>query len=301
MATGADAGGPPLVRVFDAATGTERFTFLAYDSNFTGGVRVALGDVNGDGITDIVTAPGAGGGPLVKVFSGADGSLLVSFNAYAAAFQNGLFVAVGDVNRDGLADIITGPDAGGGPLVSVFSGRDASLLSSFNAYDIAFHGGVRVAAGDLNGDGFADIITAPGAGGGPLVKVFSGKDGTDLMAFNAYDAAFPNGLFVAVGDVNGDGRPDIVTAPGVGGGPLVRVSDGRDGTNLVSFNAYDLSYRGGTHVAVADLTGDGRAEIIVGTGAGSAPHARVLDAMTLAELDSFFAYDRAFGLFVAGK
>ena len=75
MITGADAGGGPHVRVFDGATGVERFGFFATDTAFTGGVRVAAGDVTGDGIADVLTALGPGGNQ-VDVFDGVTGSSL---------------------------------------------------------------------------------------------------------------------------------------------------------------------------------------------------------------------------------
>src|SRR6185295_14733058 len=74
--TGADAGGGPDVKVFDATTGQLRFGFFAYDANFTGGVRVAAGDVNGDGVPDIICAAGPGGGPNVTIFDGRNGQRL---------------------------------------------------------------------------------------------------------------------------------------------------------------------------------------------------------------------------------
>src|SRR5262249_12560847 len=128
-ATGADAGGGPHVRVFNP-DGTLRFSYLAYPAGFTGGVRVATADVDGDGIQDIITAAGPGGGPHVKVFSGADGHLLASFFAYGPSFTGGVFVAAGDVNQDGKADIIVGPGAGGGPHVKVI---DATKLGQIQA------------------------------------------------------------------------------------------------------------------------------------------------------------------------
>src|SRR5262249_28422187 len=154
---GADAGGGPQVTVFDTAGHAVR-SFQAYAAGFRGGVRVAVGDVTGDGVPDIVTAPGQGGGPDVRVFDGATGALVREVLAYGAGFTGGVNVAVGDVNSDGVADIITGADAGGGPHVKVFSGADGTVLQSFFAYDAGFLGGVRVAAGDVNGDGFADVI-----------------------------------------------------------------------------------------------------------------------------------------------
>src|SRR6476620_6917394 len=82
LAAGADAGALPHVRLFDALTGSVKGEFLAYDSAFRGGVHVAVGDVNGDGVPDYVTAPGVGGGPHIKAFNGRDLTLLASFLAY---------------------------------------------------------------------------------------------------------------------------------------------------------------------------------------------------------------------------
>src|SRR5262249_52273873 len=138
------------------------------------------------------------GGPHVKVFSGADGSLLRSFFAFDAAFRGGVRVAAGDVNDDGVADIVTGAGPGGGPHVIVFSGADGSVLKGFMAYDPAFRGGVFVAAGDVNGDGKADIVTGAGAGGSPHVLAFSGADNAVLHSFLAYDQHFAGGVRVAV-------------------------------------------------------------------------------------------------------
>ena len=115
--TAAGAGGGPHVRAFSLAAGaiTELASFLAYAPLFTGGVNVAVGDVNGDGIEDIVTGAGAGAGPHLRVFSMAGGSPResASFSAYDPAFTGGVFVAVGDVNDDGIDDIIAGPGPGG--------------------------------------------------------------------------------------------------------------------------------------------------------------------------------------------
>ncbi len=188
MIAGADAGGGPHVRVLNGITGAEDLGFLAYDASFAGGVRVATGDISGDGTPDIITAPGTGGGPHVRVFDGVTGQQLLgtvgSFFAYGLGFTGGVFVAAGDVNGDGRDDVITAAGAGGGPHVRVLSGVDGTQLHSFFAYGAGFSGGVTVAAGDVNADGKADIITGPGPGGGPHVRVFSGVDLTDSAGFS---------------------------------------------------------------------------------------------------------------------
>src|SRR5262245_58392528 len=157
--------------------GSVRFDLQPYNSTFRGGVSVAVGDVTGDGVRDVVTAPGMSGGPHVKVFDGQTGQEVAGFMAYNPAFTGGVSVAVGNVNGDGTADIITGAGPGGGPHVRVFSGASGQELIGFMAYNPNFTGGVSVAAGDTNGDGRAEIVTGAMAGGGPHVKVFSGANG----------------------------------------------------------------------------------------------------------------------------
>jgi hypothetical protein len=303
--TGADAGGGPHVRVFDAATGVVKFNLFPYASNFTGGVRVAAGDVTGDGVTDVITGAGPGGGPHVRVFDGLTGQAVSgpvgSFFPYATTFTGGVNVASADVNADGFDDIITGADAGGGPHVRVFSGRDGSDLRSFFPYATTFTGGVRVAAGDVNGDAQADIITAPGAGGQPQVRVFSGADNAELFSVLAF-GNFTGGVNVAAGDVNGDGRADVIAGAGAGGGPNVRVFSGVDGSQLQNFLAYGAAFRGGVRVGTADTDGDGRLDILTAAGPGGGPHVRSFDGLSVTVLDEFFAYGTfAGGVFVGGQ
>ncbi len=228
FAVGAGAGGGPEVKVYDALTGLIKFDFFAFAPTFTGGVSVAIGDVNGDGVPDIITGAGSGGGPHVKVFSGVDGHLLQSFFAYNSSFTGGVFVAAADVNGDGKADIVTGAGAGGGPEVRVFSGANNALLADFFAYAPIFGGGVRVAASDVNGDGHADIITGPGFSGGPEVKVISGATQGLIFDFDAFSASYTGGLTVAGGDLDGDGKAEMIVGQSQGSGALVRTFSGID-------------------------------------------------------------------------
>jgi streptogramin lyase len=302
-ATGPDAGGGPDVRLFDSATGQQVAELAAYATAFEGGVRVAVGDVDGDGIPDIITAPGPSGGPDLRVFDGVTGSLIMEFMAYDPRFRGGVNVAAGDVNGAGVADIITAPDQGGGPDVRVWDGETGKLIQEFMAYNPAFLGGVRVAAGDVNGDGHADIITAPGVSGGPEIKVFDGASGAVLADFYAYDPHFLGGVYVAAGDVSGDGHADIVTSPGAGGGPDVGVFSGANFALTDEFAAYASSFQGGVRVAVVpDINGDGKADIVTAPGPNGGPDVRVFDGTTAELLDEYYAYSPNFlgGVFVGG-
>ena len=241
IVTAAGPGGGPHVRVLSGVDFHDLFSFYAFEPSFSGGVNVALGDIDGDGTPDIIAGSGPGGNGHVRVFSGKDLHELASFLAYAPSFAGGVFVAAGDIDGDGRADIITGAGAevGGSPHVRVFSGVDLHELASFYAYAPIFSGGVRVAAGDVDGDGHSDIITGAGVGGGPHVRVFSGADLHELASFYAYAPAFTGGISVAAGDIDGDGHADIITGAGPGGGPEVHVFSGVDVHN--AFMAFGLS------------------------------------------------------------
>jgi hypothetical protein len=281
---------------------------------FRGGVRVAYADVNGDGILDVITAPGQGGGPHVKVFSGANFQPLLSpigsFMAYDINFRGGVYVAAADVDGDGLADVITGAGFGGGPHVRVFSGLDGHVISELMAFTSNFRGGVTVAAGDFNADGFADVVAGAGPGGGPHVKVFDIRTGLLLLNLFAYDVNFHGGVFVSAGDVDGDGRADLVTGAGAGGGSHVRVFNSLGGFGVSSFFAYsntfgsaqyvgDSNYTGGVRMTVQDADGDGRADILAVPGRGGKPTARFYSALG-SPLGSANLFDSSFlgGIFV---
>jgi hypothetical protein len=246
----ARAGGLPEVRVFSGTDLHELHSFLAFNAGFSGGVSVAAGDIDGDGRADIITGAGPGGLPQVRIFSGTDLHELYSVVPYNTTFRGGVNVAAGDVDGDGRTDIVIGAGPGGGPQLMVLSGVDRHVIASFFAYDSTFHGGVSVAAGDVDGDGRSDLITGAGPGGGPHVKVFSGADQHLLASFFAYDPAFGGGVRVAAGDVDADGRIDVITIPGPSGVPQVRVFSGVDS---MCWGTSRVCYRDGVSVA---STGD---------------------------------------------
>jgi hypothetical protein len=260
FAIGAGAGGGPEVVVYNAATGGIVSAFFAFTPTFMGGVQVAVADINGDGVPDIICAAGAGGGPQVIVVDGtklnqiqangqiANSALISSFFAYAPTFTGGVNVAAAVVN--GKPEIVLGAGATGGPQVLVIDGTKvaqvqsngmiapAAVLASFFAYTPTFTGGVRVAIGDVNGDKVADIICGPGAGGGPQVIVVDGTKFSQLLSngqianaallasFFAFQPTFTGGVFVSGGVTGSNGQFNLIVSQDAGGSPLVEILNG---------------------------------------------------------------------------
>jgi hypothetical protein len=309
LAVGADAGVLPEVKVYDAQTGALKFDFLAFASSFRGGVRVTVGDVEADGIFDIICAAGPGGGPEVRVFSGLTGALVQDFFAFTPTFAGGVYVAAGDVNGDGHADIICGAGATGGPQITVFSGANGAQLASFFAFPVFFTGGVRVAAGDLSGTGHADIIAGAGPGAAPEVAIYSGTTYLLESAFFAFPVNFAGGVYVAAGDLNHSGRASIVVGAGEGGLPQVNVFDGQSfqlasaffGATPLQLKADQSLVSPGVRVAV-DCEACPQPQIITGLSPFSSPQVDSFDAATLQLTSNFFAFNAVFqgGIFVGG-
>jgi hypothetical protein len=306
-------GGGPHTRTF-GATGSDLGGFMAYDPSLTSGIHVSRGDfftpaqngwaVGADGVDEIVTSVGAypAGSkthtlPRVTIFA-TDGQQLASFLAYDSGFGGGVYTAAGNLDGDPSNgdELVTAPGAGGGPHVKVWRikglGDNAGVLNGFYAYAPGFTGGVRVAVGNEIGDGKDDIVTAPGPGGGPHVRVFSPTpDGsaTGTPGFMAYDPTFTGGLSIAAT------ANRIVTGPGAGGGPHVKVFDGSGAAQGTGFMAYDPTFTGGVFVGLGNLDNDLTAEIVTGAGAGGGPHVKVFrQDGSMPFGTGFFAYDPNF-------
>jgi hypothetical protein len=245
-AVGANINAGIQVRLVDANTGAVRYQFNPFPG-FAGDVHTALGDVTGDGVADLLVAPGAGGGPVVKIYDGARGVELDPLLAFESAFRGGVQVATGDTDGDGTDEIIVGAGVGGGPRVRVLT-RAGDVRADWFAYDAALRGGVRVAAGDTDGDGRAEIVTGAGSAA-PHVRVFSSAGNQELANYFAYTPTLSGGVNVAAGDLDGDGRAEIVTGTG-SAAPHVQVWDGQTFAARASFYAGDASTRTGVGVAV---------------------------------------------------
>ena len=312
-AVGAKPGGGPLVRVYDRQTGAAIAAFFAFEPKFAGGVSVAVGDVTGDGVPDVVVAAGDGGHARVIVIDGTklnavgpDGqidpsAIVASFFAFGVEYTGGASLALARLTDGPGLNIVVGAGAGGGPRVRTFEWTPGAAggvtqlpgrIGDFFAFEPAFRGGVNVAAGDLDGLGRDDLIVGAGFGGGPVVAVFL-PDGTLRDKFFAGDPSLRGGVSVAAGYLDGSSTAQIVTATGPGGPAVVNVYQGVDLSLERSAPVFGGDFAGGATVSVGP-TADGEVRLVVGAGPGGGPRVRVLAADDLHGVDDFFAFDPAF-------
>jgi hypothetical protein len=270
VVTAPGKGGRADVRAFTGA-GAQESSF--YRDWFNGGYRVALGDVNGDGRLDYVLGSEDWGGPRVQVVDGKTGRELGSFDTGSGG-THGVHVAAGDVNGDGRAEIVTANATGLEPRVSIWPGVPGSNptpLRSFLAFDASANDGVEIAVGDLNGDGHADIAAITYAPAGPELRVFDGATLALLSDSFPFASAAPDSLRVAIGDVNADGKPDLIVAGDTPGGPQIEALTA-GGAPLFSLPGVS----NGESIAVGDVTGDGKPDIVVADGRSQDAHVTVL-------------------------
>lgn len=226
IVVGSGPGIATFVRVLDGVTLQEIFQITPFETTFTGGVFVSAGDLNGDGIADLVISPDQGGGPRVRVFNGTNFQVMADFLGIADPnFRGGARTAIGDVNGDGLGDLIVAAGFQGGPRVAGFDGRSVSqgtpvnIFNDFFAFEQDLRNGVYIAAGDIDGDGFAEVIAGGGPGGGPRILAFSGKGllaGQQQTVANFFGGDTENrgGVRITVKDLDGDSLGDLVVGDG---------------------------------------------------------------------------------------
>lgn len=266
-----------------------------------GGLRLAAGDVDGDGLDEIVAGLGTGGGGWMAVFDDAahGHALLRWIQVPWAAYNAGngeVWPAVGDLDGDGRAEIVAGLGSGGAGWYAIFddaAGGFAHLAwrrVSWADYNASGSGATHPAIANVDGVGAHEIILGLGTGGGGYLEVVDGAANgyahrtwirVDWAGYNTANGT----TFPAAGDLDGDGRAEIVAGLGTGGaGWLAVLEDAAGGFASLgwlrtSWGDYNASSGGETHPAIGNVDDDGRAEIVIGLGviAGAGGWFEVLD------------------------
>lgn len=246
----------PEARIFDLS-GKQIKSFGLFDSDYSGGLELALGDINNDGKSEILVCPASGHEPQVKAYD-SGGKILEDYLAFGNNFRGGCFIAAANVNNFDGDETIVGTGYGGGPHIKVF--KYGLEQSGFFGFGQALRTGVRVAAADLGADGQAEIIAFSNINY-PAEYVIFGADGHKISSKKIPEIN-SNGLSLAIGDFNDDGNKELAVAGGYGNEPIVFIFDsGGQLTDKIIYSQGD--YRGGLNLAAGDINNDKKDEIIV--------------------------------------
>jgi uncharacterized delta-60 repeat protein len=299
----ADQGGPPTVKIF-TPTGTLLRQFDAYGAAFTGGVRVALGDVNGDSVPDLFCAPGPGGSPIVNIFDGLTFNLIRQIQVYGLSFTRGVNIAVGNVRGNANLELVTAPDVGGAPFVNIFRVSDGSFLGQIQVFGPTFTLGVRLALGDVAGSSeHKEILVAAQAGGAPVVNIFDGSSGVKVKHFQWIASTYTPGLYLATGYTNTTGRVDLFVGAG-SGRSITNLDTGPTHPSILVRSIYPVGYDGGVRVGIVNYNGGVwfSDDVICVRGKNTFSVVSIFDGQTGELLSSFLAFDNSMtaGLLVAG-
>jgi hypothetical protein len=304
IAASAGFGGNPHVKTFDKNGMPTRFNRFVFDDKFRGGVSVALGDVDGDGKNEIITGAGRGGGPQVRIFK-ENGREIANFFTFAPSFRGGINVATGDVDYDGKDEVVVSQASEGEAWVKVYRINAArAIIGEWIAYGRNIECGADVAAGDVDGDGQDEIITGAGKGGGPHVRVFEASGRPLSGHFFAFDPKYREGISVASGDIDNDGKDEVaVSQSGAGQQSWLKTYRYDSAKTIVGeWKAFgDVLY--GARVALADINNDNKAELIASPSFGGPPFVQFFTPRGEALPNKFFVFDPAFlgGLNVTAK
>ncbi|WP_232056365.1 PQQ-dependent sugar dehydrogenase [Tuwongella immobilis] len=291
------AGISAEVRLFDATGEIGRI--IPFSGDFAGPSRATTGFVLGNSDPEVLVVAGAGGGPILEIYSGTTFQRLESLLVFEDSFRGGLYVTTGDLTGDGLDEIVVSADFGGGPRIRIYEGGSLQVIADFFGIDDPdFRGGARVAVGDLNGDGIVDLMVAAGPTGGPRIALFDGStlrspDGPVKLIgdFFAFEPELRDGTYPALGDLNDDGSADLIFGAGPGGGPRVLVLDaarvlqsgGTELLPLANFFNGDINSRSGIRVAVRDFDGVDSPELVLASRDETSAYIDLVQPLTLSE------------------
>ena len=276
FAIGTGAGRLGVVTFYNADRSV-RFTTTPFGTSYSGGVRVATGDLTGDGVPDVVAATAGGVAAQARVINGATGAILPDQLLGPTAYAAAVALAVADVTGDGIADVALGTDEIG-PRAQVIRGGDFRKIADISGSASGFRGGTQVGLGDMTGDGRAELIVSATYTSGSLVCAYAGDSlapgSIPVPVFTSFtlSAGYTDGLSLAVGDVNGDGWADLVLGTPPSATPQVNVYSGYglvqygSRTLIASFTPAAASSMTGVRVAVRDIDGDGIVDILTSSG-----------------------------------
>ncbi|HLD22238.1 MAG TPA: peptidoglycan DD-metalloendopeptidase family protein [Patescibacteria group bacterium] len=241
------AGHKTLVRVFNEQ-GKRLYSFPAFPSNRKNGAQIAVGDINGDMIDEIIVGSGPGKRSQVKVFT-KNGTMLSTLYPFNKKFTFGVDVVVCDVNGDAQNELIVGTLAGKRSSIAIFDAITQKRIQYFHPFEKKYTGGIRIATGDVDGDHVPEIIVGTGGERSGEIRVFE-IDGTQKeFTMQPFGAAFTGSIDVSTTDWENDGTAEIMASQADNGEAWVKTYKyNKKHPTLFYQRVFTEGFLGGTHI-----------------------------------------------------
>ena len=238
--------------------------FSPYRDKFTSG------DMNGDGIEDLVTASNGSDGDVWVAFMDRAGNATSTRKVHEFFSPGAEKFAVGDINGDGVDDLISATGGTAGDVWVATMNRSGAVITTKKVHEWFAPNGEVLKVGDMNGDGVDDLVTATGGAAADVWVAFMDRNGNVTTTKKVEEFFAPNTEKLGVGDVNGDGVDDLLTATGGTAGDVYAALMTRTGTATASKKVHDWFAPNADVFTVGDMNGDGVDDLVTATGGAAA-------------------------------
>ena len=245
-----------FVRFFRPDGSRVRNGFFAFENSYKGGDQIAHVDMNHNGKRDLIIVSKN----KITMWRD-DGQLYAKLYPYTASYQGNLSLAFGDINGDGLFEMIVAPSAGYPLPVQVYAPGGTLISNNWFPLGTKYNGGYSLGVMSGSPGAAGKLLLGTGTGVATKVQLYN-TDFTLFREWFAYEKYFKGGVHVAVGDIDGDGIEEIVAGAGVGKKPVIKVFDSAGALKYGEFQAYSAFGNPGIDVRVMDVNFDGKKDIV---------------------------------------
>jgi len=229
--------------------------FFTFDDKYQGGDRIAYVDLDRNGKRDLFVAHGN----RIEAWRD-DGQKYFKIYPFTAGYIGKMNIALGDLQGFGLPEIFVAPGKGTSQPIKIYGIYGDDRRTDFYPFGKNYTGGYSLAIGDVDGDGFQELVV--GRGGDKTQLYIYDRNLKLKKEFTPFESNFKGGINVATGDLDGNKTDEIIVGRGDGGKPEVKVFDITGKLLYQSFTAYSSLTNPGIDVKALDVDFDGKDDIV---------------------------------------
>jgi hypothetical protein len=245
-----------FLRFFDSAGNRVRNGFFVFEDGYKGGDEIAHIDLDGNGKRDLLVVHGN------RIMAWRDdGQLYMRVYPFTINYRGELQVAIGDLNGDKLMEIYVAPSDGYPAPIKVYTRHGRPMKRDWYPFGENYAGGYSLAVANVDSGKKSELLIGAGVGVEPKVYLYDYQF-SPIANWLAFEKSFRGGVNVTGGDVNGDGKDEVIIGAGSGKGPVIRVFDNAGKQLSPEFSAYQTFTKLGIEVLTADVDFDGKDDIV---------------------------------------